>query len=53
MDFPQNFLPEIGGVFYQQEMQHVLKYIKEINGIDVTIDALNHAIDLYSHHFLQ
>ena len=48
MDFPQNFLPEIGGVFYQQEMQHVLKYIKEINGIDVTIDALNHAIDLYN-----
>ncbi len=48
MDFPQNFLPEIGGVFYQQEMEHVLKYIKEINGIEVTTEALNHSIDLYN-----
>lgn len=48
MDFPQNFLPEIGGVFYQQEMEHVLKYIKEINGIEVTSDKLNHSIGLYN-----
>lgn len=48
MDFPQNFLPEIGGVFYQQEMQHVLKYIKEINGVEVTTEALNHSIGLYN-----
>lgn len=48
MDFPQNFLPEIGGVFYQQEMQHVLEYIKEINGKEVTPEALNHSIDLYN-----
>lgn len=48
MDFPQNFLPQIGGVFYQQEMQHVLKYIKEINGVEVTTEALNHSIDLYN-----
>lgn len=48
MDFPQNFLPEIGGVFYQQEMEHILKYIKDINGIEVTTEALNHSIDLYN-----
>lgn len=48
MDFPQNFLPEIGGVFYQQEMQHVMKYIKEINGVEVTAEMLNHSIDLYN-----
>jgi len=48
MDFPQNFLPEIGGVFYQQEMEHVLKYIKEINGKEVTAEALNHSIELYN-----
>lgn len=48
MDFPQNFLPEIGGVFYQQEMEHVLKYIKELNGVEVTTEALNHSIDLYN-----
>ena len=48
MDFPQNFLPEIGGVFYQQEMQHVLKYIKEINGKEITAEDLNHSIGLYN-----
>ncbi|MCB9365465.1 MAG: 2-hydroxyacyl-CoA dehydratase [Flavobacteriales bacterium] len=48
MDFPQNFLPQIGGVFYQQEMEHVLKYIKEINGKVPTKDELNHSIDLYN-----
>lgn len=48
MDFPQNFLPEIGGVFYQQEMEHVLKYIKEINGQEVTPEKLNHSIELYN-----
>lgn len=48
MDFPQNFLPEIGGVFYQQEMEHVLKYIKAINGVEVTTEALNNSIELYN-----
>lgn len=48
MDFPQNFMPEIGGVFYQQEMQHVMHYIKEINGKEVTVEDLNHSIDLYN-----
>jgi benzoyl-CoA reductase subunit C len=48
MDFPQNFLPQIGGVFYQQEMEHVLKYIKEINGKVPTKDELNHSINLYN-----
>lgn len=48
MDFPQNFLPQIGGVFYQQEMEHVLEYIKEINGKVPTTAELNHSIDLYN-----
>jgi benzoyl-CoA reductase subunit C len=48
MDFPQNFLPEIGGVFYQQEMEHVMHYIKEINGVEVTAEKLNHSIGLYN-----
>lgn len=48
MDFPQNFLPEVGGVFYQDEMRHVLHYIKEINGIEVTPERLNHSIELYN-----
>ncbi len=48
MDFPQNFLPEIGGVFYQQEMEHVLRYIKEINDKEVTTEDLNQSIKLYN-----
>ncbi|MCW8897945.1 MAG: 2-hydroxyacyl-CoA dehydratase [Flavobacteriales bacterium] len=48
MDFPQNFLPQIGGVFYQQEMEHVMKYIKEINGKTPTVEELNHSIGLYN-----
>jgi benzoyl-CoA reductase subunit C len=48
MDFPQNFLPEIGGVFYKQEMEHVLRYIKEINGIEPSTEDLNNSIRLYN-----
>lgn len=48
MDFPQNFLPEIGGAYFQREMQHVLHYIREINGVEATTDRLNHAIGLYN-----
>ena len=48
MDFPQDFLPEVGGMFYQQEMQHVLKHIKGINGVEVTAEKLNHSIGLYN-----
>ncbi|MBI3136917.1 MAG: benzoyl-CoA reductase subunit C [Bacteroidetes bacterium] len=48
MDFPQNFLPEIGGRFYQQEMEHVLSYMEEINGIKVTPESLNKSIGLYN-----
>lgn len=48
MDFPQNFLPQIGGVFYQQEMEHVMKYITDINQVKVTPEKLNHSISLYN-----
>jgi len=48
MDFPQNFMPEIGGEFYRTEMQHVLKYVKELNGVELTTAALNHSISLYN-----
>lgn len=49
MDFPQNFLPEIGGAFYQEEMRHVLRYIHELNGVEATTERLNRAIRLYNH----
>lgn len=47
-DFPQNFSPSIGGVFYQQEMQHVIDYITEITKVEVTTEKLNHSIALYN-----
>ncbi|MBK9191106.1 MAG: 2-hydroxyacyl-CoA dehydratase [Crocinitomicaceae bacterium] len=48
MDFPQNFLPEIGGTFYKEEMEHVLSYIHSINGETVTAEKLNNSIELYN-----
>lgn len=48
MDFPQNFLPEIGGAFYRQEMEHVLKCIREINEVEAAAEQLNHSIRLYN-----
>lgn len=48
LDYPQNFDPEIGGVFLQHEMQHILDYIKSINGVEVTAEKLNHSIKLYN-----
>jgi benzoyl-CoA reductase subunit C len=47
-DFPQNFSPSIGGVFYQQEMQHVMDYITAITKVKVTPEKLNHSIALYN-----
>ena len=48
MDLPQNFLPQVGGAFYVQEMKEVLKYIHELNGQEVSTDQLNESIGLYN-----
>ncbi|MFZ2897656.1 MAG: benzoyl-CoA reductase subunit C [Saprospiraceae bacterium] len=48
LDFPQNFLPGIGGTFYRHEMEHILSYIREINGVEITAGRLNNAIALYN-----
>ncbi len=47
-DYPQNFLKDIGGVFYTQEMHKILEDIKAINGVDVTKENLNRSIALYN-----
>ncbi|MBK9283000.1 MAG: benzoyl-CoA reductase subunit C [Sphingobacteriaceae bacterium] len=47
-DFPQNFSPNIGGVFYQQEMQHVIDYLTNLTKVEVTKEKLNHSISLYN-----
>lgn len=48
MDFPQNFMKEVGGIFLQDEMKHVAEYIKEINGLELTTEKLNKSIELYN-----
>lgn len=48
LDFPQNFQTEIGGIFYQNEMKHILGEIKKINGAEATTDELNNSIQLYN-----
>jgi benzoyl-CoA reductase subunit C len=47
-DYPQNFVPEIGGTFFKQEMEKVLDDIYKINGVKVTTEGLNKAIKLYN-----
>ena len=47
-DLPQNFQPEIGGIFYKSELDHVLNAIKKINKAEVTAEHLNHSIELYN-----
>lgn len=48
LDFPQNFSPEVGGIFYQQEMKHIIKLIGNINGVTLTTENLNKSISLYN-----
>lgn len=48
LDFPQNFSKQIGGTFYQQEMNHIIKLMGEINGKTITPEKLNHSISLYN-----
>jgi len=48
LDYPQNFDSGIGGTFYIQEMKHILKYIFEINKIELTAENLNRSISLYN-----
>jgi len=48
LDFPQNFQSDIGGIFYQNEMHHILSEIKKINGVEVNSEQLNNSIKLYN-----
>ena len=47
-DYPQNFDPKIGGVFYMEEIQKVLDDVYKINGVTVTIEKLNKSIKLFN-----
>ena len=47
-DYPQNFDPLIGGVFYKQEMEKVIEDMFRINAFKITNEGLNKAIRLYN-----
>lgn len=47
-DYPQNFDPAIGGIFYEQEMEKVLEDMYKINAIRVDEERLNRSIRLYN-----
>lgn len=48
LDFPQNFDPEIGGVFYRKILDELLGELTALNGIKPSIDKLNQSIGLYN-----
>lgn len=47
-DYPQNFNPLIGGVFYEQEMKKVMDDIRAVNGAEASKKDLNRAIGLFN-----
>ena len=47
-DYPQNFSPSIGGVFFRQELEKVLDDLFQVNDVKLSTEKLNHAIGLYN-----
>lgn len=47
-DYPQNFDPLIGGTFYKQEIEKVVEDMYKVNGVEVTVEALNKSIRLFN-----
>ncbi|MEK7254761.1 MAG: benzoyl-CoA reductase subunit C, partial [Bacteroidota bacterium] len=48
LDFPQNFLPGVGGAFYRKELEHVQQEIFNVNGFKPSVGRLNHSIALFN-----
>jgi len=48
VDVPQNYQDEVGGVFYQQEMQHIRDDLGRMRGSPVTDAELNASIRVYN-----
>ena len=47
-DYPQNFDPFTGGIFYAQEMEKVIEDMYQINKVKVTNENLNNSIKLFN-----
>jgi len=48
VDFPQNFLKNLGGKYYQHELCSMMDDFSQINNVTVTADDLNQSIKLYN-----
>jgi benzoyl-CoA reductase subunit C len=48
IDVPQNYQDEVGGVFYQQEMQVLREDLARLAGRPITDDDLNRSIAVYN-----
>jgi len=48
VDVPQNYQDEVGGVFYQQEMQHIRDDLGRMRGTPITDAELNASIAVYN-----
>ena len=48
VDVPQNYQDEVGGVFYQQEMQHIRDDLGTMRGSPITDAELNASIAVYN-----
>jgi benzoyl-CoA reductase subunit C len=48
LDFPQNFDPAVGGVFYRNVLNQLLEDLAGLNGKRPSTETLNHSIALYN-----
>lgn len=48
IDLPQNFEPEVGGVFWRKELEGLLGDLVRLSGREVTADALRASIAVYN-----
>ncbi len=48
LDFPQNFDPAVGGVFYRKVLEQMVADLTALNGSTVSTDSLNRSIGLFN-----
>ena len=48
LDYPQNFHANIGGTFYQNELNTILDSLTQLNNVKVTSEKLNYSIRLFN-----
>jgi len=49
-DVPQNYQDEVGGVYYQEEMQELRRDLAKLAGHEITDEAILNSIGVYNQH---